>query len=901
MSFENKDIMTIKRWMKQIICLVTIFSLLSISVHVYVSPSFFSTCAEEMTPSISIENVQSYPKVGGEWTVSFTVKGTANLTITTVNGTTWNAQSEKDCDLIFKHIKNLTKTFDTIWKNNSVLIRNFSSNTVVSEVSEVNTLGKHVLKFTFGTETVFAFNDASNWWNNTWGYRKKITINHSQVEGSLKDFPILLNITDNDLRGKAEDDGKDIAFISYIDNSSSYSHEIEQYSDGNLTAWIKIPRITSIENTSFWMYYNNSECTNQENPTEVWNNNFMMVQHLNETNIDGDVDDIKDSSIKNNDATTANMDSTDQVTGKINGSFDFDGINDHVYGNLSSNPITDQFTISDWISVSSLNDQYNHVSLGNGTGGIRVVPYIDSSNTINCYYGNDSDATVLSSDVKIISVDTWYHITCTYNATDLSIYVNGRLRNSSMMSYSMIENDYVIGADISKGTFFHQGKIDEVRISNTARNESWIQTSYNTVQNQSIFLTLDSEESAAPDLSNPNPVNGNENVANTPDYFEITVFDPNPDLLNITWRTNQSGIWETFNITNGTGNGVADGTYQVVNTSWVDTFDQPYFWSVNVTDGVHWTNETYTFTMHQYNPIINSFNLSNETGCKLNNRTGNIDVGKEYIFSMNVTDKNGWNDINYINLSCWFDTGDDASVYNQTEGGNYNLKIQYKNITEVAQYLMLWPDDESDLVIGNCSETIINQTTRIINLSFIPGNQTRCATSNQTWTAIENLLDDLYSWNLNCTITDSSINTDYYENEYGVNWHSTITAPNLVEITGAPGMIEEANEDFPITFTCNSDYELVIYLETNLTQIGGSDIIALKDNLRLLATADASDDIIEDTNFSGSGENHSITLENTTAPENNEQRTINTRFELTIPFGTWGTYSAKIVKKIYRR
>jgi hypothetical protein len=214
---------------------------------------------------------------------------------------------------------------------------------------------------------------------------------------------------------------------------------------------------------------------------------------------------------------------------------------------------------------------------------------------------------------------------------------------------------------------------------------------------------------------------------------------------------------------------------------------------------------------------------------------------------------------------------------------------------------MIWPDDESDLVMANCSEKIINQTTRIINLSFIPGNQTRCAISNETWTSMENLLDDSYSWNLNCLITDNSVNTDSYENEYGVNWYSTITAPNLVEITGAPGMIEEANEDFPITFTCNSDYELVIYLETNLTQIGGSDVIVVKDNLRLLATADASDDIIENTTFSGSGENHSITIENTVAPLNDKNRTINTRFELTIPFGTWGTYSAKIVKKIYRR
>ncbi|MBS3802179.1 MAG: DUF2341 domain-containing protein, partial [Candidatus Thermoplasmatota archaeon] len=273
--------MTIKKSMKQFICILAIFSLLSLSFHIYVSSSFFSTRAEETTPSISIENMQSYPKVGGEWTVSFTVKGTADLIITAVKGTTWSTQIENDCDLVFNNIKNSTKTFDTIWRNNSVIVKNFSSTTLVQEVSKVNTLGKHVLQFKFGTETVFAYNDADNWWNSTWGYRKKITINHSQVEEPLTDFPILLNITDNDLRQKANSDGSDIAFISYEDNSTQHDHEIESFSDGHLTAWVKIPQLFSTKDSIFWMYYGNAASTDQQSPN-VWDSNFTMIHHLNE-------------------------------------------------------------------------------------------------------------------------------------------------------------------------------------------------------------------------------------------------------------------------------------------------------------------------------------------------------------------------------------------------------------------------------------------------------------------------------------------------------------------------------------------------------------------------------------------------------------------------------------------
>ena len=34
------------------------------------------------------------------------------------------------------------------------------------------------------------------WWNDLWSYRKKITINKSQVAGELTNFPVLVSITD---------------------------------------------------------------------------------------------------------------------------------------------------------------------------------------------------------------------------------------------------------------------------------------------------------------------------------------------------------------------------------------------------------------------------------------------------------------------------------------------------------------------------------------------------------------------------------------------------------------------------------------------------------------------------------------------------------------------------------
>ncbi|RLF29433.1 MAG: hypothetical protein DRJ99_03565, partial [Thermoplasmata archaeon] len=112
-------------------------------------------------------------------------------------------------------------------------------------------------------------------------------------------------------------------------------------------------------------------------------------------------------------------------------------------------------------------------------------------------------------------------------------------------------------------------------------------------------------------------------------------------------------------------------------------------------------------------PAINSYDLRNSTGSKLNDATGLLDVNREYYFIINVTDGNGWSDIQYINITAWYDNGTDPGEYNQTGnlGGNLNMFIQYENTTGTANFTMIWPKNEAELVLANCSETIVNSTT----------------------------------------------------------------------------------------------------------------------------------------------------------------------------------------------
>ena len=117
--------------------------------------------------SIMILNVQSYPTVGGDWTVLFNTTGKADLKITASNGTTWTNYAEEGYDLKFLELKcgeNIIP-FEFVKESANcetetcyVLARNYSCDATGFETSKVLTPGKHTLKFEFGNETAFAYN-----------------------------------------------------------------------------------------------------------------------------------------------------------------------------------------------------------------------------------------------------------------------------------------------------------------------------------------------------------------------------------------------------------------------------------------------------------------------------------------------------------------------------------------------------------------------------------------------------------------------------------------------------------------------------------------------------------------------------------------------------------------------
>jgi hypothetical protein len=197
-------------------------------------------------------------------------------------------------------------------------------------------------------------------YNDGWQYRKKITIHAEKVVDDLVDFPVLLSFTDSDLASDARDDGYDILFS--MDGESKFDHEIEYFngSSGELVAWVRIPQLSSTEDTVFYMYYGRLGSSDQSNPTGVWDANYTAVWHLNETG-SGAANEYEESTSNGYDGqggggTPADVPSRND--GMMAGGQLFDGNGDHIDVSTMDPQSYTNFTISVW--HKSTGDSYSN-------------------------------------------------------------------------------------------------------------------------------------------------------------------------------------------------------------------------------------------------------------------------------------------------------------------------------------------------------------------------------------------------------------------------------------------------------------------------------------------------------------------------------------------------------------
>ena len=162
------------------------------------------------------------------------------------------------------------------------------------------------------------------------------------------------------------------------------------------------------------------------------------------------------------------------VEGKFGRALEFSGNGSVIVPNNETLDIAEQITIEAWITFSDA-----------GTGQDMVIAREEPAYSLQKFNNDQMEGWVSIGGWQgvrdlpggeTLEANEWYHVAFTYDGDTLKTYVNGELDRENKLggNIDVVDVPFTIGS--YKGeSYFWIGKIDEVRVSNIARDQDDIQ------------------------------------------------------------------------------------------------------------------------------------------------------------------------------------------------------------------------------------------------------------------------------------------------------------------------------------------------------------------------------------------------------------------------------------------
>ena len=352
----------------------------------------------------------------------------------------------------------------------------------------------------FSSGIVETFWTNSTWANSTLNNRIRIVINHAFVDEDLYDFPVLVVI--NSTIGSYCDGGKSIRF--YKNSTVQYYYEIDTWNSSSSSfVWVNVTHVYDDIDTVFYLYYNNTNAVSNSSGLNTWNKNYIAVYHMNSTTTT-----LWDST-ENRLGTKDGANNPQEVNGKIAKAQDFEFTNEDKIIADKVGAILNM-TVELWYEPESdgtyqiiLENTYTSDPVSNKgfllyrQGSDNKLHFVVQTSTGNMF--GVTSTTVLNNDVG-------YYCTGVLSDENYgSVYVNGvREAEDNNITGNMVDHASAklrIGCDKFDAVTYREwidGIVDEVRISNIARSEAWLKTSFHTQNQTPSFLTFTETEEKPP-------------------------------------------------------------------------------------------------------------------------------------------------------------------------------------------------------------------------------------------------------------------------------------------------------------------------------------------------------------------------------------------------------------------
>ena len=348
-------------------------------------------------------------------------------------------------------------------------------------------------------------NEQTNWYNTSFLYRKKITIDHNKVDADLTNFPVLVSTTMNTT--KIQSTGNDVFFTS--SSGTKLNHEIDSYNStsGALVAWVNVTYIaggSTTPDTYIYLYYGNMTCSSQQNVLGTWNSDYIIVNHLADTSGTN----IVDSTSKNHNGTSSGTPTLNQ-TGLFGKAISFDGSNDYInYGDhadFSPTQVTFYFIVK--TPDAQINADAVQLAKENSAAKEHQNNFNTATNKIRFEIAGSGGGTVGRKDSNGMATlgTEWSQLVLVWTGgtTDASIkiYINGVQTDDADEHYGTFTGwkdtaaPLVVGTDVVSPTeYAWKGVIDEFRFSSIARTSQWISTEYKNQNDPANFTIYSTEE-----------------------------------------------------------------------------------------------------------------------------------------------------------------------------------------------------------------------------------------------------------------------------------------------------------------------------------------------------------------------------------------------------------------------
>ena len=330
-------------------------------------------------------------------------------------------------------------------------------------------------------------------WLTGWSYRKKLTIDHGQVDGALTDFPVYVHLDADADFHEALATGYDIRFTQ-SDGETLLKYEREYWTGGAGSAatahfWVKVPSISAVADTDFYIYAEN-----------VWDSYHKGVWHLHE---DPASETYEDSTANGNDDAGGGTD-PDVVTGRVYNGQEFDRTFSEsivIPEDASLKPGSDDYTLSLWLKSSDTSAYGYALSLYHGGNGDWTGVRQNSSTGKITWFIDDGPTQVSDTGDTGVADGNWHHVAVSFDRDgNGTLYVDGSTDGAtkSIASVGAVSPDGParIGS-LSATTYFYEGVLDEVRVSiGIARAAAWLALEHDNIANYASTLNHAAEEAA---------------------------------------------------------------------------------------------------------------------------------------------------------------------------------------------------------------------------------------------------------------------------------------------------------------------------------------------------------------------------------------------------------------------